>query len=572
MKMFKWLLLLLPCMALAQNATGPYGVFGGPIPSSQLAALPAGQSGTHAFTTDQGEMVWNGSTWIVWGGGNGTINPSQINSGNLPPGVNSSAGNALVDTAAVQNVAGKTFLGPVGLQSTGTPPDPVPQYQNGFIGNSLSQFAGQYHSDPTAFVGYDWQPSILCKNHADPACGAYVTENNYTTTTNLFATVTGTAGASTTSSVLHGTGFTNARYSGYILYDETLDPGAPGSPNYTSSCVIASNTTTTVTCTAPIAGMTVGDTYEILEEDTEAYFEEDFWNGSSFSTSRPFMWTWNKSESIHTGSLVSSTSQYYCFGGNGCQFKDTSGNTLFQAVPGTLYMGPTANTLEMQSNASHTSSFLQMDAYNSGAAGESFRIQAYGTGWSIFSSAAGVNEQQVINIDNNPAGHANVSIGDTSTSNSSVTINPGGPVILSGNALRAPNIGSDATHTDSSVCQDTTSHAFYSGSGTAGICLGTSSALFKNRIKPLDVGLGEIMDLKPVKFHLNADHGDPFKEYYGFTAQDMRPVLPELVGADTQGQPNTADYLGVVPVLVKAIQEQQHEIESLKRQLRSRLH
>src|SRR6185312_8965175 len=36
-------------------------------------------------------------------------------------------------------------------------------------------------------------------------------------------------------------------------------------------------------------------------------------------------------------------------------------------------------------------------------------------------------------------------------------------------------ITTDATHTDSTVCQDTTTHGLYFGSGTAGICLGTSS-------------------------------------------------------------------------------------------------
>ena len=105
------------------------------------------------------------------------------------------------------------------------------------------------------------------------------------------------------------------------------------------------------------------------------------------------------------------------------------------------------------------------------------------------------------------------------------------------------------------------------GSGTAGICLGTSSARFKHEIAPLDAGLDQIMKLQAVRYKLNEDHGDPNKLLYGFTAEQGGTVLPALAGVDNEGKPNTFDYLGVVPVLVKAVQEQQKEIERLKAML-----
>lgn len=52
----------------------------------------------------------------------------------------------------------------------------------------------------------------------------------------------------------------------------------------------------------------------------------------------------------------------------------------------------------------------------------------------------------------------------------------------------------------------------------------------------------------------------------------MQPVLPKLVGIDVQGKANTADYLGLVPVLVKAVQQQQAEIDDLKRRITKRHH
>lgn len=133
--------------------------------------------------------------------------------------------------------------------------------------------------------------------------------------------------------------------------------------------------------------------------------------------------------------------------------------------------------------------------------------------------------------------------------------------------VQLPAITTDSGKTDATICEDTTNHALYSGSGTLGICLGTSSVRFKHDIAPLAAGLPEIMRLRPVSYKLNADHGDPNKTLYGFTAEQMQPVLPKLVGLDDKGLPNSADYLGLVPVLVRAVQQQQVEIEALKKQI-----
>lgn len=132
-----------------------------------------------------------------------------------------------------------------------------------------------------------------------------------------------------------------------------------------------------------------------------------------------------------------------------------------------------------------------------------------------------------------------------------------GPVIAT--------LPTDATHTDATLCRDTTSGAVYSGTGTLGICLGTSSARYKTNIADLPSGLDQIMALRPRTFnYASADYGDPSKLQYGFIAEEAQSALPDLVGLDDSGQPNTFDYLGVVPVLVKALQQQQAEIAALQ--------
>lgn len=148
------------------------------------------------------------------------------------------------------------------------------------------------------------------------------------------------------------------------------------------------------------------------------------------------------------------------------------------------------------------------------------------------------------------------------------TNDPGtGGLFVNGATITFNALGSDATHTDRTVCQDTTSKSLFFGSGAAGICLGTSSERFKHDIRPLDVGLKQIESLKPVSYELNADHGDPDKVLYGFTAEQGVTVLPQLVGLDSAGNPQTFDYMGVVPVLVKAVQELKADNDNLRAEI-----
>jgi hypothetical protein len=122
--------------------------------------------------------------------------------------------------------------------------------------------------------------------------------------------------------------------------------------------------------------------------------------------------------------------------------------------------------------------------------------------------------------------------------------------------VNLPSLPSDATHTDNTVCADTSTGLLYKGSGAVGICLGTSSARFKHDIAPLRPGLAQIMALQPVSYRYNKGYGDDgARELYGFTAEQVAEVLPKLVGHDAEGHPNSVDWAGMVPVLVRAIQE-----------------
>jgi len=139
--------------------------------------------------------------------------------------------------------------------------------------------------------------------------------------------------------------------------------------------------------------------------------------------------------------------------------------------------------------------------------------------------------------------------------------------------LTNSGIASDAATTNNTVCTTTTTNVFTKGSGTAGICLGTSGAKFKQNMLPLNMGLNQVMDLRPISYNYKSGYGyDPNKTYYGFTAESVAPVIPNLAPKDVNGAPQSVDLVGMIPVLVHAIQEQQAQITVLKQQVETLKH
>ena len=126
-------------------------------------------------------------------------------------------------------------------------------------------------------------------------------------------------------------------------------------------------------------------------------------------------------------------------------------------------------------------------------------------------------------------------------------------------------ITSDATHTDATICEDTTTHQFYSGSGTLGICLGTSGHQFKTDIVPMKAGITELMQIDLKNYHYLPGYGDNgARLQYGPVAQDVAAVFPDLVGRNGDGEIINYDIGAILMVALHAIQQQQAEIDTLK--------
>jgi hypothetical protein len=97
----------------------------------------------------------------------------------------------------------------------------------------------------------------------------------------------------------------------------------------------------------------------------------------------------------------------------------------------------------------------------------------------------------------------------------------------------------------------------------------TSDQRLKENITNLDVGLDAIMALKPRKFDWKKGKGKDIKGDRGFVAQEFEQVFPDLVGTSKYDVPEDEEpyktiSVDLIPVLVKAIQEQQTIINDLK--------
>jgi hypothetical protein len=117
---------------------------------------------------------------------------------------------------------------------------------------------------------------------------------------------------------------------------------------------------------------------------------------------------------------------------------------------------------------------------------------------------------------------------------------------------------------------------YVSMNGTVNATSATISAIsdqrFKENIQDLDVGLEKIMALKPRKFDWKTGKGKDIKNDRGFIAQEFETVFPDLIDEWKDPSPEGEDpYKSVrqdlIPVLVKAMQEQQAMIESLRQRL-----
>jgi hypothetical protein len=162
-------------------------------------------------------------------------------------------------------------------------------------------------------------------------------------------------------------------------------------------------------------------------------------------------------------------------------------------------------------------------------------------------------------------GNSNIDIGNTGAPGESGKIRIGGKThrntYIAG--ISGVTVANGAT-----VVIDTTGHL-----GTI-----TSSARYKDSVKPIDSDSNVLLSLHPVSFRYKKELDPSAMPQFGLVAEDVAKVDPDLVLFDEEGRPYTVRYDAVnamllnefikehqtVSELKQAVAEQKEEIEELK--------
>lgn len=341
------------------------------------------------------------------------------------------------------------------------------------------------------------------------------------------ASASGTAAVDFTGTVFTGGGTTNTKP--HVL----IEPTGTASTNWANAGTeFGINTVAGFTgnlITAQVAATTI---FNVSASGTVTYV------GGAFSgVSAGLRYT---ASSSGTG-----TSAAYLATDNAGIFGLRNGNTIIGSpATANVRLGAT----DAASTVAQTLSVQNVVAGNANTAGSDFTIQ------SSLSNGSGTSDMLF---------KTTAAVAASGSQNSGIT----GLVIKGTNQeVRISQIATDAGKTDTTVCQDTTNHGLFSGSGTLGVCLGTSSARYKNDIGPMTRGLADLMTLQPKTFRYLPGYGDGGARLQGgFLAEDVTQTMPELVDLDDQGQPNALDWGALIPIMVRSIQDLQEQVTALKK-------
>jgi len=104
-----------------------------------------------------------------------------------------------------------------------------------------------------------------------------------------------------------------------------------------------------------------------------------------------------------------------------------------------------------------------------------------------------------------------------------------------------------------------------------------SDAKVKKNITPLKNSLENVLKLNPCQYdfdfsnpdseHLRNLDPEKYTNKFGFIAQELQEIYPDLVEFDTTTQLLNIDYIGLIAILTAAIQEQDEKIQKLEKEL-----
>ena len=89
----------------------------------------------------------------------------------------------------------------------------------------------------------------------------------------------------------------------------------------------------------------------------------------------------------------------------------------------------------------------------------------------------------------------------------------------------------------------------------------TSSARYKEAIKPMGSASEAVLALQPVKFHYKKELDPKGIPQFGLVAEQVEKVNPDLVARDGEGKPYTVRYEAVNAMLLNEFLKEHRKVE-----------
>ncbi len=286
----------------------------------------------------------------------------------------------------------------------------------------------------------------------------------------------------------------------------------------------------------------------------------------------------NTGQRVHVG--TSSAHQIYLGNTGGVSSVGTLSNHNFQVITngssravvdtsGNVGIGTTSPSGNLHISGSGGGDGVHMILQNTGNAPAGVRMLSGHGNWEMVNSKTVADALEFIDdsagvtrmlIDSS----GNLLIGKTTTADTTtgVKIAANAVMVQSASGTGAHDMHDFFRGTEGSLAR--VGNIRTTGSATA---YNTSSDYrLKENAKPIQNGLERLNQLKPVKFDWKGT--DISSE--GFIAHEAQEVFPDAVSGEKDGEDMQGmDYGRITPLLVKAIQEQQEQIEQLKTEIQT---
>lgn len=132
-------------------------------------------------------------------------------------------------------------------------------------------------------------------------------------------------------------------------------------------------------------------------------------------------------------------------------------------------------------------------------------------------------------------------------------------------AITMPSLASSSAAQTGTVCWTTGGNLTVD---TTVACL-ASTIKVKQNIVPLNIGMKEIMAMRPISYDLKPEFNpEHLGRQVGLIAEEVALVDDRLIAKDEKGDPRGVRYMQMTAVLVKGMQEQQTMIKNLQRELK----